>query len=284
METLGVDAGNSNIKVVGENGERIIPSALGEYRERKLHQDFSKDDIEYEYSGKKGFAGTLAQYESQLLSSQMGISKAHEEMLIRVLIGICQYSQESQFRIVVGQPIARHTKGDKLKMKSLLQKEHEIVINGVRRTINIINAEVGAEGGSAFWSNPSKGIVRIVDFGSGTVNAATLDEGRYIDKDSFTIPYGMDTLLNDDYSAFSRKISQYALRLWSKEDKVVLCGGGAERMLPYLKEYFSNVEVLHPKINKERSDGIVIGKQLDQIYANAVGYYNIAKKVFNNEK
>lgn len=282
LEILGIDAGNSNIKIVGSKGEMLIPSALGEHRERKLQQSFSKDDIEYEFNGQKGFAGTLAQYESQLLSSQMGNSKAHKEMLIRVLIGICQYSQNTSFSIVVGQPIIKHTTEEKEKMKKMLQKEHVITINGSQRQINIKNAEIAAEGGSAFWSNPSKGIIRIVDIGSGTVNAATLNEGRYVDKDSFTISEGLDTLLNDDLNAFTRKICLQALRLWDKEDNVLLCGGGAETILPYMQGYFDNVDTLTPRLQIKQQDGITLNRQMPTIYANAVGFHSIAKKVFRN--
>jgi len=205
---LGVDAGNSNIKVSGERGEVILPSALGEYRERKLEQKFSDDDIIYEFNNKKGFAGTLALHESQLLASRMGDSKAHEELIIRVLLGINKYCSENRdFKIVVGQPIAKHVQKEKEKIKSLLSGEHDITINNKKRIINIRNVEVASEAGAAFWSNPRQGKVRVIDIGSGTVNAATLIDGRYIDKESFTIKDGLETVLTDDDEAFARKIA-----------------------------------------------------------------------------
>lgn len=282
LKMLGIDAGNSNIKIVGDEGELLIPSALGEYRERKLYQKFSDNDIEYKYKKERGFAGTLAQYESQLLASQMGDSKAHQEMVIRVLIGITQYTQETIFDIVVGQPIAKHNQEEKDKMKNMLQGEHRININGVERYINICNVEIASEGGSAFWSNPVSGVIRIMDIGGGTVNAATLNEARYIDKESFTIPEGMDTLLNNDLEALARKISLHALRVWDKEDALLICGGGSKSLKHHIGKYFNNSSLLCPFLRVVGSHGITQGRQLDPVFANAVGFYNMAKKVFNN--
>lgn len=278
-EILGVDAGNSSIKVVGKDEPLLLPSALGEYRERKLDQKFSDDDIIYSYNGRKGFAGTLAINESQLLASRMGDSKAHEEMLVRVLLGIFQYSHKNEFDIVVGQPIAKHTKQEKDKMKKLLKGEHEITVNGNTRKITINNIEIASEAGASFWSNPRKGLVRIIDVGSGTVNAATLNDGKYIDKDSFTIGHGLETILVDDMESFARKIAIQSLNSWSPKDNVLICGGGYKKVLPFLKEYFHNISALYPNINND--DDIKVSVNLTSpIYANAVGFYNIAKKVF----
>lgn len=279
-EILGVDAGNSSIKIVGERGEMILSAALGEYRKRKLEQKFSEDDIIYEFKGRKGFAGTLAENESQLLATRMGDSKAHEEMLIRVLLGINKYSTSHRFKIVVGQPISKHTKTEKNKMKNMLIGLHEIKINGIKRNIAIEEVEIASEAGSAFWSNPRRGKVRIIDIGSGTVNAATLNDGKYIDRDSFTIKDGLETILVDDVNALARIIALKALTLWNPNDIVLVCGGGAELLLPHLKEYFYNISLLLPKI-QHTNQNKTIYETISPIYANAVGFYNIAKKVFS---
>jgi len=278
VEILGIDAGNSNIKVVGNKGELTFPSALGEHRERKLVQKFSENDIEYEFRGTKGFAGTLAKYESQFSVSKMGATKAHKEMLIRVLLGITRYSNGNNFKIIVGQPISYHIEEEKNKMKSILVGSHEIEVNGQHRLINIEDVEVAAESGSAFWSNPTNGLVRILDIGSGTVNVATLIEGRYIDKDSFTITDGLETLVSNDLNAFARKIAIDTLKRWDENDLVFLCGGGAEKMEKYIRDHYFNTKVLKPQLQYKDNDGVIQGKQLSPIYGNAVGYFNIAKK------
>lgn len=279
MLLVGVDAGNNNVKIFGPYGEKIFPSELGEYRERRLKQTFSDNDIIYEYNGKKGFAGTLAQFESQFTASRMGESKAHEEMLIRVLLGLHKYSTKDSYSIVVGQPISRHTENEKRKMKSILEGRHEITVNGARRNILIERAEIAAEGGAAFWSFPTKGLVRVLDIGSGTVNGATLNDGRYIDRDSFTIRDGLETLITNDLEQFIRKICLHALKYWDIDDAVLVCGGGAKKCIDLMYEYFSNVNIIYPKVETFSKNGGVGFKQLEPIFANAVGFYNIAKKV-----
>lgn len=277
---VGVDAGNHNIKLYGDRGALMFPSAIGEYRERKLEQRFSEHDIVFEYEDQKGFAGTLAEYESQFSATRMGDSKAHKEMLIRVLIGLHRYSNDATtFKIVVGQPISKHTKLEKEKMKEMLEGTHLITVNGKEKEITIERAEVAAEGGSAFWALPRKGKVRVLDIGSGTVNGATLIDGRYIDKDSFTLKDGLGTLLSDDVDAFVRKISLHALKSWDVDDLLILCGGGAETVFQPLHEYFTNIEMIVPQMRTRDNEGAIVLKKLSPIYANAVGFYNIAKKV-----
>lgn len=278
---LGVDGGNNAVKVFGDFGELMFPSSLGEYRERKLSDNFSQNDMIFEFRGKKGFAGTLAQYESEFSASMIGDSKAHEEMLIRVLLALHRYpTTETDFKIVVGQPISKHTDNEKKKMKNLIEGTHTFILNDVEKEITIQEVAIGAEGGSAFWSAPKKGKVHILDFGSGTVNGATLIEGRYIDRDSFTLKYGLNTIISEDISSMARAVSVQALKKWDNYDDVLLVGGGAEKLIEHILEYFPNAQLLKPRVSLD-------GKEfrfLSPVFANAVGFYNIAKKVFGNEK
>ncbi|PAE09665.1 hypothetical protein CHI02_24150, partial [Niallia circulans] len=82
------DAGNSEVKTVSAHGVDRFPSAIGEYRERNIKEKHGKDDIVYEYEGRKGFAGTLALYESEYGGAIMGESKAHLDAKLRVLIAL----------------------------------------------------------------------------------------------------------------------------------------------------------------------------------------------------
>lgn len=278
MKILGVDAGNDSVKIFGENGELRFPSMLGEFRERNLEQQFSSDDIVYEFRGRKGFAGTLAQYESEFGGSRMGDTKAHEEFLIRVLLGLHRYGTDTRFKIVVGQPISMHTKTEKAKMKKMLEGTHEMTLNGTSKELTIERAEVAAEGGAAFWSHPKKGKIRLLDFGSGTVNAATLIEGRYIDRDSFTLKFGLNTIRSHDLSEMGRYVANECLKKWDNYDEVYTVGGGAELLLEHLTEYFPQARTLVPKIDDEGNSLSV--KFLPPIFANAVGFYRIGSKVF----
>jgi len=274
---LGLDAGNDRVKVFGEIGEISFPSVLGEYRERKLVSKFSSDDMVYEFSGQRGFAGTLALYESNYAASMLGDNKAHNDLLIRVLIALHRYSNDTNFKIVVGQPISKHDEKHKQQIKQLLLGTHEFKLNDISKNITIERVEVAAEGAAAFWSAPRNGQVRLLDIGSGTVNGATLINGSYIDKGSFTIKEGLNTHDDIDLQKFARKVATTALKKWEVDDCILVVGGGAETLINHLQEYFFNIEVLNPKIR----NGSII-KEFKPIYANAIGFYTIAKKVFQN--
>lgn len=267
---VGVDAGNYQVKVVHRKGVDIFPSDIGEYRERNLEQKFSDNDMIVEYEGKKYFAGTLAKYESEFCSAMMGESKAHFDFKLRVLIALHRVGY-NVYQIIVGQPIATHTKAEKQKMKDVLLGHHSIIINGIRREFVIERVEVAAEGGAAFWAEPKMGLVRMVDVGSGTVNCATLFDLRYIDKDSFTLLVGVNSTKTRNYEALARAIAAAASKKWGKNDVVKVVGGIAEELCPYLAEYFPNAQVLQPHL---------LGRLLQPVFANAVGFYRIGEGVF----
>ena len=271
---VGVDGGNNEVKVACPTRVFKFLSNLGEYRERRLDQVFSEDDMIVEYNGKKRFAGTLAKYESEFVGSMMGSSKAHEDFLYRVLIALHK-CEDLNFKVIVGQPIISHIEMEKRKMKDMLIGEHLFTVNDIDRNIVIEQAEVAAEGGAAFWSNPVAGLVHILDIGSGTVNAATLDEGRYIDKMSFTLKFGMSTNYSVDMFEMARAIASSASKKWSKNAKVLLVGGGAESLLAPLTDYFSDTTILKPKFMVG-----TLALNLRPVYANAVGFYNIGRKVY----
>lgn len=273
---LGIDGGNYTVKIFGEDGEYSLSSTLGEYRERTLMEK-REDDIVYEFKGKKGFAGKLAEIESNYSGSIAGTTKAHKDTLIRVLLGISKYKTRSdKYDIVVGQPIAQHKEEEKRRIKSLLTGDHAIIINDQRHSILIERVEVAAEGAVAFWSNPKKGWIRILDFGSGTVNGATLLDGRYVDRESFTEDYGMNIVSPDDMEAFMRAIFIVAQRKrWRKTDTVMIVGWMADTMHKYVQMYFENAEVLRPR------DPIAEGMRfLHPVYANAVGMFKVAQRIF----
>lgn len=273
---LGIDAGNYAVKMCGEKGLLHFNSAIGEARDIRLQQQHGYDDMVFEYEGEKGFAGSLAIYESEFGGSLMGDTKAHRDTKLRVLIGIHRYCEmykidEIDFEIVVGQPISNHSNEDKEKIKSMLKGEHTITVNGIEKTFSIDKIEVAAEGVTSHWSNPRQGKVRILDIGSGTVNYASVIDSRYVDKDSGTLAFGVNTNKSDSIKSLSRGIATHTLKKWSADDKVLLVGGIAETILPYIKEYFSNAEVLYPVFN---------GQYANSIYANAIAFYIVAVNIY----
>ncbi|OIJ12641.1 hypothetical protein BKP37_12620 [Anaerobacillus alkalilacustris] len=271
---LGIDAGNYEVKVMGPYGPYKFLSCLGEWRKRKLEQTFSKDDMEYYFEGKRGFAGTLAKYESEFIRSRMGDTKAHEDARLRVLLAIHRYSDAFEHSVVVGQPIEKHDHIEKNAIKEMLRGRHELEVNGVTKTIVIRRVEVAAEGAASFWCQPELGIVRIIDIGSGTVNGATLNDKRYIDKEAFTLNYGMNTNKSNDLESLAESIITKANK-WGRQDFVRLIGGSAEMLAPYLKKYFNNLSVFEPTIFEGNSYKLV-----HPVYANSIGFYEIARSVF----
>jgi plasmid segregation protein ParM len=273
---LGVDAGNYMVKVSGEKGLMNFISAIGEARQINLQQVHGEDDMYFEYQGETGFAGSLALYESEFGGSIMGDSKAHTDTKLRVLISIHRYIslyqiEEKEFDIVIGQPIAKHIHDEKSRMKEMLKGWQTIVVNGVEKSFNIRNIEVAAEGVSAYWSNPISGLVRILDIGSGTVNYSTVYEKRYIDKDSGTLQFGVNTNKTNNLQALSRGIATHVLKKWDAQDKVFIVGGIAEQILPHIKGYFPNAEILYPIYNQQYAN---------PIFANAIAFYIVGVNIY----
>ncbi|MCM3599418.1 ParM/StbA family protein [Robertmurraya korlensis] len=268
---VGIDAGNYRVKVCGPQGLDIFSSTLGEFRERRIKNTPGKDDMIFEFEGRKGFAGSLADAESEFGGSIMGDSKAHEDAKLRIFLALHRYSQTTnQFQIIVGQPISKHTEEEKKRIKDMLKGSHEITVNDKTKVIRITHVEVAAEGGASFWSKPKDGLVRIIDVGSATVNCASLLNKRYIDKDSFTLPFGLNTVVSSDLSALARGIVTHTTKKWNNTDKGYLVGGAAEKLLPYIQQYYPNIEVMKPML--ECGD--------DPIYANAIGFYKIGCSVY----
>jgi plasmid segregation protein ParM len=278
MNILGIDAGNSKCKVMGEFGTESFVSSICKARERNLEQKFGEDDMIVEYEGNQYFAGSLATHESRFGSAMMGDTKAHEHAKLRTLIAIHRYYERlnTSMSIVVGQPITKHNQKEKDRIKQMLMGWHTLTVNGVEKRFFISRVEVAAEGGASFWSNPQMGLIRILDVGSGTVNAATLKDKRYIDKDSFTLSYGMETQDDTDIEDMSNGIAGECLKRWKRNDLLWLIGGAAETIQPYIKNHFPNSQVLRPNIKV--GGGI---KSVSPIYANAIGFYQIARGVFS---
>lgn len=273
---LGIDGGNNEIKVVGPNGEMKFYSDLGEYREI-MEESLKGDSIVFEYEGKKGFAGSLARFESEFASSMSGDSKAHQETKIRVLLAIALYGvNDTHYSIVVGQPVGNHKAEEKQFIKEMLQGDHFIKVNGKEYFFTIENVEVAPEGTAAFFVKEEAGTIRIIDVGSGTINFATLIDGRPIDKDSFTTRTGMNTTKDEiDLVALGKYCINKTSRKWKKKDRVYVVGGAAEYILPYIESYYGLAQTIYPII--KRNDQVY---RIEPIYANAFGFYELAKRRF----
>lgn len=280
---LGVDAGNYRAKVAGPYGVDSYRTAICDWFERNIEEDFGEDDMEFNFNSRKGFAGTLASFEDQFGGGAMyGNSKAHEDTLIRVLLAIHRYTQKycpgfTKFNIVAGQPIVSHKKSEKGKLAEMLKGEHMITINRKLYRYTIEEVGIAAEGSGAYLSCPQDGKVRIIDIGSGTVNCATINQNKHINTASDTLDYGVETSGGvDNIDNIARGVIRSSTALkWSKGDTVMVCGGVTSEVIPLLAEHFTHIRPMIPQLNA--IDGT--HAQLPT-YANAVGFYEIARLTY----
>ncbi|MBZ9535683.1 hypothetical protein KGR20_15760 [Cytobacillus oceanisediminis] len=273
---VGMDPGNYETKIVTPYGAFQTLSCLGEYRELKIDKGLGKEDIFYEFKGEKGFAAKLALKESLFKRQMAGDSKAHEDALIRILIALHQFTDDNDFDIVVNQPIVKH-KQDKIKMVDMIQRKHVIKVNDMTKTMRINKISVAPEGAISYWAleKPNK-LERIIDVGSGTVNAATILDGEFIDLESFTLTFGANSEeVYDIKNLASAIIAKTTIKGWKKTEHIRVCGGIAELVAPLLSQYFAKAIVIKPKIRV----GTVL-KILQPTFANAVGCYELASELY----
>lgn len=280
---LGIDAGNHTAKVAGEYGVDSYRTAICAWFERNIVEMHGEDDMEFEIHGRKGFAGTIAVYEDEFGGVGMyGDSKAHEDTKVRVLLAIYRYINKycpgiTDVSLVTGQPIVSHTDKEKNEIIGMLKGKHEFTVDGDTINIHIHNVAVGAEGSGAFWSNPDTGTIRIIDVGSGTVNCATVIDKRFINGASGTFNFGMETINNKkDLDNVASGIIRGTTRLkYKKSDEVLLCGGIAKEMLPFISSHYQNAKLLQPILKSKNNIEVC-----EPVYANAVGFYMLACGAF----
>lgn len=281
MTILGIDAGNHEVKVVGPEGPIKFSSKLGlRDRDITLRNEPRPDDMEVVFRGKEWFAGTLAGESLFGGTTKKGLTKANEEVLIRVLLALFKYDNESVHDIVVGQPIKMHKDEEKKKIKALLEgPPHEITVNGVTRAISIRSVQVAAEGASVGLLEPIEGVSHILDVGSGTINWATVEcEGksvRFKDRDSDTINFGLSSREKINFDEVVRLIGNTLTPIWDAEDPVRVVGAVADRLVAPLKEYFPNAVSYHPNVST---------RNLDPVYANAAAFFTIARTLYAKKK
>jgi plasmid segregation protein ParM len=257
-----IDSGRNATKVCTQKGYFSFPSLLGEWHDRTGFRDYSYGpyDLEIEYKGQRFFGGTLAEYECDFATTMHTKTKDNTENLILVLSALFLTCEESGVRVIVGEPITSHTDQNKASLKRLIEGTHSIAINGTKKTFNILECLVSCEGGVSAYSLPQiPDKLRILDFGSSTVNAATLIHGKYVRNQSDTLPFGMETNANTDIERMARRVISQVARKWSTQDEIVVIGGAGEMFLPYVKEEFPQAK-LHPQ----------------PTYANVIGMYKVA--------
>lgn len=280
LTVLGIDAGNYRTKTIGPEGPDAFRSALASWVEGEERETFGADDMTFSVDGRRGLAGTVASYEDEFGGVAMfGNTKAHDDAKVRVLIACARYRPRGgHFRIVVGQPIKRHTESEKKAIRALLLGTHEVAINGQLCEVVIDDVSVARESASAYVGTPLSRTMRVLDVGSGTVGAASIVDGRFINSGSGTFDFGTETVRDkSDLGALALGAIRNTTALkWQTGDLVGVCGGSADKVFPFVKQRYENAQVIRPSI-QTIGGGI---ERLHPSFANAAGFYAIARQVY----
>lgn len=265
---VGVDVGRRSVKVSGPMGlVRIFPSRVGAARELRL-----ADGGEYvvEVDGRTFFVGHLAE-ESFTRREMATESKLHVETRILFATALGLTEPQPGTTVVTGLPIDQHTNQIKGDLQNLLRGIQGVTLN--RRTIDldIHQVLVIPEGAGAFWAETmdesgsirrpdlirqydSPVLVRLLDLGSRTINMVTLVGGRYLDRESFTLHYGLLELeamgAGMEREFIRRIVGDLSIRLasLSPADPILLAGGGALVLGKVIREHFQAAEVVHEPV------------------------------------
>jgi plasmid segregation protein ParM len=260
---VGVDWGGSLTKIATPYKIEMFPSDIIAYRKMKVTNELRKYDYTFEYNGRKGFAGTLARDErTDLDRNRRGDSKLHDDTLIRLLIALHQFG-DTNVKVVVGQPINKHS-DEKERIKQKIIGAHQLTVKNQTKTIHIQDVAVGVEGGSSLIGHQGK--VHLIDVGSGTINFATTNNGRFINSESDTISRGIE---NIDYGleAIAENIQNVMIDLgWKEHEPTYLSGGGAHLLIDYL-----HYPVMNPTLK-----GRIYGPEV----ANVIGFYKIGEMLW----
>lgn len=266
---VGYDWGNYMAKLCTPSIIKTFHSNIINWQDNWIDFVPGNNDFIFEYQGRKGITGQIAFDEkTEIDTNKKGDTKLHEDALIRLLVGLHQFA-DSEVKVVVGQPINQH-KRDKESLINMLIGKHKITVNGITKTIWIKDAAIGVEGGTAILANLKPGIIHLIDIGSGTINMATIKNGRFINTQSDTIPKGLENLKRDPNSIVTN-IKNYTDDLgWLDDEPVYLLGGGAHALKDYT-HYPLFMPILH-------------GQSHDPVVANAIGFYKLGENLWSNAK
>lgn len=273
MQVVGLDLGRHNTKVYTGDKYISFPSVVGEWRDLKLINNYGPKAFDVTYEDGKYFVGTLAENESEFARQMLIEDKATTDALILALVGLHK-TNHSVFDVVTGLPVHLHTPEHKRALMTLLEGEHIVTVNNERKKLIIKRARVSVEGGGGFWSKAKDGSIRIIDGGSKTINYITLNNKRYVDRESGTLNFGFDTNKSNDKKQLAKRIAGELGRKWNQHDEIYVIGGEAAFLVEALRPYFPLIQVLHT--NNVLQNGEIVDLNL---FANAIGYYNIGLNV-----
>lgn len=259
-----IDTGRDTIKLINKKQFR---SVVGDWQKRNLSNE---GDYEVTINDEKFFVGDLAISESITPREMTTESKIHSETKILFLTALYLTTTDENPIVITGVPITQFLPETKAEFEKLLFGCYDIKINDqTTRHFNINNITIVPEGAASFWYALSKnkqlefGKKRIIDIGSRTINFATLNGKKYINKDSGTLSYGCLKLKDDKitHEQLANKIIADLSQKWleyNSDDVILLTGGGSLLIGEILKAHYKNcLQIENP------------------VFANVEGYYRM---------
>lgn len=276
---VGADIGRDHGKFwINDNLNVKIPNEVGNWDKLYLNDLSNKNNKEennyrIEFNEKKYFVGELAKRESRIKRHKTTISKLNLETKIIFATGIGILCTDKFPVVGVGLPISQYTPKIRKDFSDLLCGTYRISINeGVVNEFTILKNQlffIPESGGCMWdlWLNQDGSIndnaeytqerIRVIDLGSKTTNIGLIDNQRWINSQSTTLEVGMLELtknickdkpptsdqLEDWYNKILSECSNFWMDL-SKDNILILCGGGAILLQDYFKKEFYNCKVV----------------------------------------
>jgi hypothetical protein len=255
MEIVAIDAGEFMTNYVWRAGMGKFYSKLYPYRDFRVDVT---DDFIVEFKGERYLGADLGEREGYIPIGFKDESKLHETTLIRVLAALHKIGG-TRYKIIVGSPISRRTEEEKKALRQMIRGAHKIAINGNEKVINIEECFVSPEGAAGFYSQPQRGIVQGLDFGSTTINYFYMDDMKLIDKRSGTFP--IDSEVTDYKGIMKGVFSQLIIKFGDHPTMII--GGLAKDYYPIVRDYYPKSFIVQ-----------------NPSFANAIGFYRIARGIY----
>jgi len=265
MHDVSVDAGRSEVKIAWFDKFGAIRTAkflsmLSDDTGTKMHRDLGSEEYRLTINGHKYFIGEIA---NDCGANSRGIThdeKTHDETITMILAGVAATKLSGNLRLGVCVPLDNHAKESPL-LRAKLEREHVIEENSIKRRVNIVEVKVSAEGLVSAFHTPKTlvdgKLVGFVNVGSFKSNIGCLNhKGKYVDNRSGSLErVGMNRVLEDGDSIESLatliKTEMNRKLRWSEPYKdprtkrtipaiLVICGGAARDIAPYLSNEFSH--------------------------------------------
>jgi len=255
---IAVDAGRSAVKTwSGYSPGRLIESWIGKGVELAYGYQDKPGYFRLEYPGEDGviFLGELARKQSSNKRRPFYKTKAHTDNLYLTLAAIFQEGV-TQGNVEVALPIPFNLWNEKEinNIRQLFEKEHRFFMNDVECRIRIDRVRLAPEAVVAshlFPVDVQDKKCRILEVGHATSSYATFDPSdgglEFNNRESGVINEGWGTDDNPTPQAVVQMLVANAFRTWERSDVVMLIGGVADKLVPYVSEHF-DTEIIVPEM------------------------------------